>query len=140
MCELGKKPIHQPVTGERVGRNVRNKMFQHIMRREQLIEEGKIPGLWASYTGKVRIGPDDIDYLLGMWRNRCGVTGARLGTVLQLARWDLSKPATTDNLVLMSTHALKAYDEEGRSSVPDDVQKRIEARLAASRDLNCEAF
>ncbi|KAL3940151.1 MAG: hypothetical protein SGBAC_005245 [Bacillariaceae sp.] len=139
MCELGKKPIHQPVTGERVGRNVRNKMFQHITRREKRIEENELPGVWASYTGKIQIMPDDIDYLLGMWRNRCGVTGARLGTVLQLARWNLNKPATTDNLVLMSTHALQAYDAEGRDSIPDDVQVRIEMRLAASRDLNCEA-
>ncbi|CAJ1962453.1 unnamed protein product [Cylindrotheca closterium] len=140
MCELGKKPIHQPVTGERVGRNVRNKMFQHITRREQQIEDNTIPGVWASYTGKIQIGPDDIDYLLGMWRNRCGVTGARLGTVLQLARWDLTKPATTDNLVIMSTHALKAYDEEGRGSIPHEVQKRIELRLAEARDVNSEAF
>eukprot|EP00980_Cylindrotheca_fusiformis_P020741 scaffold7745_cov103-Cylindrotheca_fusiformis.AAC.2 len=139
MCELGKKPILHPVTGERVGRNVRNKMFQHIMRREEQIESGKL-GVQASYTGKIEIGPDDIDYLLGVWRNRCGVTGARLGTVLELVRWDLSKPATSDNLVLMCTHALKAFDERGKSSVPEDIQRRIEMRLAACRDLNCEVF
>jgi tRNA A37 threonylcarbamoyladenosine dehydratase len=139
MCDLGKKPIHQPVTGERVGKNVRNRMFQHIMRREEQIESGKLQ-VNASYTGKVAIGSDDTEYLLGMWRNRCGVTGARLGTVLQLVRWDLSKPATTDNLVIMCTNALKAYDKEGRSSIPEEVQRRIEARLAAARDLNCEAF
>lgn len=139
MCDLGKKPILNPVTGERVGRNVRNKMFQHIMRREQQIESGTLQ-VNASYTGRIEIGPDDIDYLLGVWRNRCGVTGARLGTVLELVRWDLSKPATSDNLVLMCTHALKAYDTEGKSSIPEEIQQRIEARLAASRDLNCEAF
>jgi tRNA A37 threonylcarbamoyladenosine dehydratase len=137
MCDLGKKPIHQPVTGERVGRNVRNRMFQHIMRREEQIASGKLQ-VNASYTGKIEIGPDDTEYLLGVWRNRCGVTGARLGTLLQLVRWDLSKPATSDNLVIMCTHALKAYDEEGRSSVPEEVQIRIEARLAAARDLNCD--
>jgi tRNA A37 threonylcarbamoyladenosine dehydratase len=137
MCELGKKPIHQPVTGERVGRNVRNKMFQHVMQREKNIEEGKLT-VDASYTGKIEIMNDDIDYLLGMWRNRCAVTGARLGTVLSLARWDLSKPATSDNLVLMCTHALKAYDQKGKDTIPEEIQKKIESRLATARNLNCD--
>ena len=141
LCELGGKPIHQPVTGERVGRNVRNRMFQHLKRREDLIaigtSHGSMPNL---YKGPLEIDHDDIDYLLGVWRNRCGVTGARLGTVLELARWDLTRPATCDNLVLMSTHALKAYDEKGRASVPQNIQNRIELRLAACRDRNSDVF
>ena len=93
-----------------------------------------------TFNGPLEICNEDVDYLLGMWRNRCGVTGSRLGTTLSFARWDLSKPATTDNLVLMSTHALKAYDEKGKDSIPAEIQRRIELRLSASRDLNCEVF
>jgi tRNA A37 threonylcarbamoyladenosine dehydratase len=140
LCELGKKPIEQPVTGERIGRNVRNKMYQHFQNREKRIATGQLvlkdePVLTP---GTLEIASDDVDYLMGVWRNRCAVTGARLGTVLSLARWDMSKPATSDNLVLMSTHALKAYDEKGRSNIPVDVQKRIEERLAMCRDLNMD--
>ena len=141
LCELGKKPIHQPVTGERVGRNVRNKLFQRLQNREKNIKSGdlEINGD-VTFNGPLEICSEDVDYLLGMWRNRCGVTGSRLGTTLCFARWDLSKPATTDNLVLMSTHALKAYDEKGKDSIPAEIQRRIELRLSASRDLNCEVF
>lgn len=141
LCELGKKPIHQPVTGERVGRNVRNKLFQRLLNREKNIKSGDLDiNGDVTFNGPLEICSEDVDYLLGMWRNRCGVTGSRLGTTLSFARWDLSKPATTDNLVLMSTHALKAYDEKGKDSIPAEIQRRIELRLSASRDLNCEVF
>ena len=138
LCELGKKPILQPVTGERVGKNVRNRLFQHLKRREVNIAKGDT--VKASFNGPLEIDLDDIEYLMGVWRNRCAVTGARLGTVLEFARWDLSKPATCDNLVLMSTHALKTYDEQGKSSIDEVVQSRIEERLATCRDHNSEVY
>jgi tRNA A37 threonylcarbamoyladenosine dehydratase len=139
LCELGQKPIHQPVTGERIGRNVRNRMFQHLQRRELQITNGTLD-VGASFNGPIQIDHNDIEYLMGVWRNRCAVTGARLGTVLELVRWDLSKPATTFNLVLMAVHAFKAYDEQGRSSIPEHVQRRIETRLESCRDLNSEIY
>jgi tRNA threonylcarbamoyladenosine dehydratase len=139
LCELGKKPIHQPVTGERVGKNVRHKIFQHLMTREHKIRKGELQVAdGVSYTGPLEIDGDDVEYLLGLWRNRCGVTGARLGTTLSLVRWDTSKPATVDNLVLISSHALKAYDERGRESVRPAIQRRIENRLAACRHVNAD--
>mmetsp|Transcript_3461 Transcript_3461/g.6315 ORF Transcript_3461/g.6315 Transcript_3461/m.6315 type:complete len:203 (-) Transcript_3461:430-1038(-) len=139
LCELGKKPMHQPVSGERVSKNVRNKLYQNLVNREQKIANGKLDiSGGASYTGPVEIELDDVDYIMGTWRNRCAVTGARFGTVLFLARWDTSKPATPDNLVLMSTHALKKYDENGKASIPTSVQSKIESRLAVCRDLNCD--
>lgn len=137
LCELGNKPIRQPVTGERVGKNLRHKVYQHLTSREHKIKSGKlVVADGVSYTGPVEIDHDDIDYLYGVWRNRCAVTGARLGNVLALARWDTSKPATSDNLVLMSSHALKAYDERGKSSIKSYIQNRIEDRLTTCRDLN----
>jgi tRNA A37 threonylcarbamoyladenosine dehydratase len=140
LCELGKKPIQQPVTGERVGRNVRNRMFQHLKNREDKIAKGTLAGVEASYTGPVDVDCDDMEYLMGVWRNRCAVTAARLGTPLELARWDTSKLATCDNLVLISAHALKAFDEKGKSSIPEPVQRLIEERLATCRDRNSELY
>ena len=37
-------------------------------------------------------------------------------------------------------YLLKAYDEKGKDSIPAEIQRRIELRLSASRDLNCEVF
>ena len=146
MCELGDKPIQQPVTGERIGRTARNKMLQHVKRREEQITNDKIKvheslcngeDLW---TGQLQIDLDDIEYLTGMWRNRCALTGARLGTVLELARWDMNKPSTCDNLVMMSAKALKKYDEQGRAWLSEEIQQRIEQRLASCRLQNSELF
>ncbi|KAG7338149.1 UBA/THIF-type NAD/FAD binding protein [Nitzschia inconspicua] len=139
LCELGQKPIHQPVTGERVGKNVRHKIYQHLTTREQKIRSGDlIIAGGASYTGPIQIDGDDVEYLLGVWRNKCAVTGTRLGTTLSLVRWDTSKPATVDNLVLLASHALQKYDQEGKDSIPLPIQQRIERRLAGCRDLNAE--
>jgi tRNA A37 threonylcarbamoyladenosine dehydratase len=159
LTDLGGKPF-QAVPMEKISRNVRNKVHQKLMRREELLtrtmfkmvnkfdpdEKGDedSPGalLWKELNSKggmvggVWVGPlsidiDDFDYLLDVWRNRCAVTGARLGTTLQLTRWDMQRPGTCDNLVLMSQHALLAYDKEGgKDKIPAHVQKTIEARLA----------
>lgn len=144
LCELGKKPIHQPVTGERVGKNVRNRLYQKLIDRELKITAGTLVCAAATdlngtmHTGPVQIDGDDVEYLYGVWRNRCGISGARIGATLFLARWDMSKPATTDNLVLMSAPALQDFDWKGKESVPPAIQSRIEQRLAACRDMNVE--
>ena len=90
----------------------------------------------ATYTGPIEIVSDDVEYLYGVWRNRCAVTSAKIGAVLGLTRWDTSKPATADNLVLMSRPALQRYDEKGKISIDPKIRARIEDRLAACRDLN----
>lgn len=149
LCELGNKPF-APVTGERVGRNVRNRIFQHAKRRELKIREsveGVVPatehgddendmegrivnGIWV---GPIQIDGDDVEYLLEVWRNRCGVTGDKLGTVLELVRWDLTKPSRCDNLVLMGCRALKKFDVDNQESVPENVRQKIEQRLRSCR-------
>eukprot|EP00536_Pseudo-nitzschia_multiseries_P006993 jgi/Psemu1/194318/e_gw1.156.102.1 len=137
LCELGNKPIQNPVTGERIGRNIRHKVFQQFGSREKKIASGELEiSGGAIYTGPLQIDSDDVEYLYGVWRNRCAVTGAKIGAVLGLVRWDISKPATADNLVLMSRPAQQRFDEKGKSSIDPKVRTRIEERLTACRDLN----
>ena len=139
LCELGKKPIQNPLAGERVGRNVRHKVFQQFSTREQRIASGSITiHGGASYTGPIAIDGDDVEYLYGIWRNKCAITGAKIGAVLGLARWDASKPASADNLVLVSRPAMKSLDENGKESIDPFVRERIEQRLEACRDTNCD--
>ena len=192
LCELGKKPF-SPVAGERIGRNVRNRLLQHYKRRDKKFrdsleekeggttlptageESKKAEGEskandndtsgkkksskgkkgneinpnddWRpacminnTWVGPAQIDHDDVEYLLAeVWRNRCAVNGDRLGTVLEFVRWDIGKPSDSSNLVLMGQRALQKFDEayaqcgDGRESVPVDVRKKIEARLASTR-------
>ena len=125
-----------------------DRLLQRIKRREKLIQDsveesagdtdkavsvegGRIVN--GKWIGPVQIDGDDVEYLLEVWRNRCAVTGDRLGTVLELARWDLSRPSTSNNIVLMGASALRKFDTKGKSTIPEDVQARIEARLRMCR-------
>lgn len=178
ICELGGKPF-SPVAGERVGRNVRHKLLQHLKRREKKIrddleskestastsengtdknasaaanavvdvkkmnpnEDKRTPRILSDgdnndvWVGPVQIDSDDVEYLLSeVWRNRCALTGQRLGVVLELARWDTSKPSTCDNLVLMTAKAMEDFDTNGgREGVEEETRGRIERRLAGCR-------
>lgn len=140
LCELGQKPILQPVTGERLGKTVRHKKFQHFKNREELIKKGDIPMPANAFKGPLGIDMDDVEYIMGVWRNCCAVTGARLGTTLELIRWDVTKPATCDNMVVMSMPAIHAYDAKGQESVPNHIRKRIEMRLALCREQNGQMY
>ena len=132
------------MSGERLGRNARNRLFQHFKNRENQLKddiERNSPeqnDLWkdGSWIGPLQIDSDDVDYIFSeVWRNRCSITGESLGTILELARWDLSKPSNCQNIVLMGVKAMKLFDEEfaksgdGRSSVPVEIRAKIEARL-----------
>lgn len=93
LTEIGGKPF-QPVTGERVGRNARNKLLQKLRSRENKLAKqykAKIPDLdnIASEGGRliekdnVWIGPvlvddEDVEYMMEVWRNRCAVTQCTL--------------------------------------------------------------
>jgi len=160
LCEIGQKPF-SPVAGERVGRNVRHRIYQHLKRREKKIRDGleaeladnvsicedlgdsKIIG--GEWVGPAQIDADDVEYLLAeVWRNRCAVTGDRLGTVLELCRWNMSQKSDCTNLVLMGSRALEKFDSDardlgdGRDGIPPEVRLRIEKRLANCKvDINC---
>jgi tRNA threonylcarbamoyladenosine dehydratase len=156
----------QPSTGERVGRNTRNKIYQTLRTREQnltarvradveaapegtvsiqattgvngdgeLITIKKMDGIATmTWVGELQIDQsDDMDYLLEIWRNRCAVTGARLGTVLHLVRWDRSRTSTCDNLVLVSANVLPEFEadpEKYKREMDATIRTSIEKRLA----------
>jgi len=163
LCELGGKPF-TPMGGERLGRNARNRLYQHFKNRENKVRDeielvdcdesdsalhrdvktdeisesgGVLNGKWI---GPLQIDSDDVDYIFSeVWRNRCSVTGESLGTVLELTRWDLSKPSNCQNIVLMGAKAMRLYDEaknktgDGRDSVSSEIRSRIEARLTVCK-------
>lgn len=157
----------QPVTGERIGRNTRNKIFQILRTREQCLSarvraeaeaapEGSISiqetkgvnghgeliaitkptgNSTTTWIGELHIDPsDDMEYLLEIWRNRCAVTGARLGTVLHLIRWDQSRASTCDNLVLVCANVLPGWEadpEEYKKKLDPTIRTRIATTLAS---------
>lgn len=60
----------------------------------------------------------------------------RLGTVLELVRWNPCRPGTCDNIVVMSSQALRTF--QGPESVQDVVlRQQVEARLATCRVDAC---
>lgn len=144
LCEIGGKPF-SPVGVERVGKNVRHKLYQHLKSREKKFEDKYKSTLKENsenyttnglYIGPVQIDPDDVEYLMSeIWKNKCGISGERLGTVLELHRWDKTLPAKPSNLVLMSIKSATKFEKDfeklgdGRLGVDTDVRKRIEARL-----------
>lgn len=146
LCELGGKPF-SPVAAERVGRNVRHKLYQHLKNREKKFEDKWKHNLKEGsenyttngiYIGPVQIDPDDVEYLMSeQWKNKCGISGERLGTVLELHRWDKGHPATPNNLVLMSIKSAQKFEQDfeelgdGRDGVDADVRKKIEKRIAS---------
>lgn len=144
LCEIGGKPF-SPMSGERVGRNIRHRLFQHFKNRERIIcdnlkknqTKNEVHKFWI---GQPQIDSDDVEYILNeVWRNRCCVTGEALGTVLEIARWDLTKPSNCQNLVLLGVKAMAAFDKaseetgDGRNSVPENIRRNIEARLLSCR-------
>ena len=91
------------------------------------------------WVGTSQIDMDDVDFLLStQWRQKCAITTAKLGTVLELIRWDMSKPPTLDNLVLMGIKSIRKFDESGwdRSTFGEDVRKKVEKRLSHASDEN----
>lgn len=148
--------IFQPLSGERMGRGIRHKIFQHLKNREKAIririekehgivrdhgsvnddnDEEDLSGqmLGNSWVGPVQVDCDDVEYLVAeVWRNRCAATGKRLGVVLELVRWDLSLPSVCQNLVLLCTKSIHALENNGSESFDAAIREKIEHRLLAS--------
>jgi tRNA A37 threonylcarbamoyladenosine dehydratase len=143
LCELGGKPF-APVCAERVGRNVRHRLYQHLKTREKKFEEKHKSSLRENssnyttdgiYIGPIQIDPDDVEYLMAeLWKNQCAISGERLGTSLELHRWNKCRPATPNNLVLMSMKSAQKFEDDfeklgdGRYGVDVNTRRKIEAR------------
>ena len=89
------------------------------------------------YIGPVEIDADDVEYIMAeLWRNKCALTGERLGTSMALIRWDRKRPAAPNNLVLMCTKAAKKFENDwdklgdGRDGVEKEIRQKVESRLA----------
>ncbi len=130
MCELGGKPF-SPIAAERMSKQVRHRMLQHVKNREgevrKAIEKGDAPeGAVASCL----IDIDDVEFLMSqLWKNRCLISGERLGNTLELIKWDVKQPASVNNLVLMSAKGLKKFKEVGREGLDRSIVDAIERRL-----------
>ena len=96
--------MFNPLMAERLGKNVRHRMFQKIKSREHELKKEIDNGTAApNAVSCVSVDCDDIEYMMcQVWRNRCLITGQRLGAGLELIKWDQTKPAEVPNLVLMS--------------------------------------
>ena len=152
LCEIGGKPF-KPLGAERLGRNARNRLYQHFNNRENKMrkhveerenytgnsdfsESTVINGSWL---GPPQIDIDDVDFIVSeVWRNRCFVSGDSIGSVLEICRWDIAKPSTIQNIVLLSSKALRRFQEEfqksgdGRNCISEEIRMKIEARLESS--------
>lgn len=91
----------------------------------------------------VNIDDEELEFLIQqVWKNRCSVTGLRIGghAPLVLSRWDVSAPATVSNLFLSTQAEATRYDESGRrafsESTCDYISRRLEwAKLVYEDDM-----
>ena len=67
------------------------------------------------------------------------ITDERLGKGLELIKWDVTKPATVDNLVCMSTKGAKLF-KKGKETLDVNIVARIEKRLAMASVLCKDPF
>jgi tRNA A37 threonylcarbamoyladenosine dehydratase len=167
LCELGGKAF-TPMNAERVGRNVRHRLYQHLKSREKKLEDRFSHSSSSSssivvtttlveggsttvngelndnnnkysnniYVGPIMIDPDDVEYIMSeLWKNQCAISGDRLGTTLELHRWDRSRPAMPNNLVLLSAKTATKFEDDfekfgdGRLGVDEAIRRRVDARL-----------
>lgn len=101
-----------------------------------LAKAQEFSNLWV---GTNDIDMDDVDFLMStQWRLKCGVSSAKLGTVLELIRWDMTKPPTLDNLVLMGIKCIRKFDESGwdRNVFGEEIREKVEIRLARAGEEN----
>jgi tRNA A37 threonylcarbamoyladenosine dehydratase len=137
VCEIGGKAF-APVEAERLGKQIRHRLLQHVKNREtdaQKRADAGEEGTEGWVTG-VEIDADDVEYLMSeLWRNRCYISGDRLGAQLELIKWDMGKAAAVDNLVLMSAKGLAKFKKVGKEGLDGETVERIERRLGVAKQL-----
>lgn len=80
---------------------------------------------------------EDADYVVRVvWRLRSAISPREMpdATALELTRWDVTRPPSADNVIMVTPKEaakLKPRPDgsDPRDSLPRDVRERIEARL-----------
>ncbi len=113
LCKLGGKPF-LPLGAERVGRNIRHRLYQHLKDRERRLEDQlRHCNMNRMHVEPIQIDPDNVKYLMPtLWKNQCALLGEQLGTMLELNGRDRRQPATPNNLVLIFVRLAKQFKED----------------------------
>ena len=83
------------------------------------------------YSQRVGVDKSEIGYLHDeVYHGRSALSGNMMKLAFTL--WDLSGPATTDNIVLLTRDEADAHDRGGGKTLyARDVQERIEQKIRA---------
>lgn len=81
---------------------------------------------------------EDADYVVRVvWRLRSAISPREMpdATALELTRWDVRRPPTADNVIVVTPKEAEAFKprpdgSDPRDSLPPGVRERIEARLS----------
>jgi tRNA A37 threonylcarbamoyladenosine dehydratase len=122
-CTLAGYQI-EPDSQERMSRNMRHKMLQHLRTVETRRYE--TPNF-------VNIDDEELEFLIQqVWRNRCATTNLRIGghAAMVLSRWDVTKPPTVSNLIMTTQKEATRLDELGqRGAFSEEMCAYITKRL-----------
>ena len=132
LCALAEQPL-RPEPVPRMSQKTRHKYYQALRQRE-LATHGKAAQAACPDHDLIEFA---VQYV---WRGRCAVTGERNERFpCALTRWDATKPAVADNLVLMKKHLADQLDEGGPAAlkdVADAVKAKIVANLGCFADVD----
>ncbi len=120
LSEICNRPL-RPEQVARLSRELRNKFYQQIQQLEL-------------HTGKFCLDKNDIDFIVqGMWKNKCAVTGKRMGDGrLVLSKWKRDLPALPFNIVLLTLgerNRLQRAEGNPEDAFHPEIVKQINDRL-----------
>ena len=129
LCELGNKRF-EPLASRKMGLKAIRKVRERLKRSER-------DEFGVSAEEGLQVSEDDVAYLLEhVWHMRCAYSGIHLegsrAKKMVLARWDRSRPAAVNNLVLLT---------EGQSEVHSRMTAEtgtVPRRLLAARHGEAE--
>ncbi|KAG6836282.1 hypothetical protein H0H93_009554 [Arthromyces matolae] len=129
LCELAEKPISNPLPIKN-----RKKLYERLL-RDLLHRESKLTG---ETINKLPLDEDDVSLIFeDVNRGRSVIPPHNVPSRPVLVRWDILKPLTIDNCVVMEfAEAEKHYKESGTLQAPGSVPEAIwgkETKLVVDR-------
>merc|ERR1712046_435787 len=124
MCDLAGQAL-KPEACARISRDFRNKLYQRLQQRERSIFKSE---------GKIFIDKNDIDYIdQDVWKCRSALSGIRMGGPhsVCLTRWDATKPASPQNLILCTLDEANQLFSGGAAVFGEQIENAVNKRLAA---------